>query len=77
MGGRSDPVASPDVAFRRDKNLRRDALYRSLAEENYDFIVAVRDDGSIGYMNPAGAAFVGWPLDQIVGRSIFDLLHPA
>jgi diguanylate cyclase (GGDEF)-like protein/PAS domain S-box-containing protein len=76
MGGRRDRVASPDVAPVGGERSRLNTLYTSLAEESYDFIVAVRDDGSIGYANPAGAAFVGWPLDQIVGRSIFDLLHP-
>ncbi len=33
-------------------------------------------DGTIVAANPAWTTILGWPVDQIVGRSLFDLLHP-
>ncbi len=33
-------------------------------------------DGTIVAANPAWTAILGWPVEQIVGKSFFDLIHP-
>jgi diguanylate cyclase (GGDEF)-like protein/PAS domain S-box-containing protein len=76
MGRRGNEIAPDEPTPARGERSSLTALYTSFVEESSDFIVAVLDDGSIRYMNPAGAAFVGWRPDEIVGRSVFELLHP-
>ena len=41
-----------------------------------DIMLVARFDGVITAVNPAWTAVLGWAEDELVGRSMFDLIHP-
>ena len=50
----------------------RDRLW----ELSSDIMLRATFDGTIAAANPAWFAMLGWRVDEIVGMSLFDLLHP-
>jgi diguanylate cyclase (GGDEF)-like protein/PAS domain S-box-containing protein len=52
-----------------------DAQSRDLVERAPDIVVLL-DNGTIRYVNPAAAIRTGWTPEQVVGRSIIELIHP-
>jgi PAS domain S-box-containing protein len=51
-------------------------LFRALVENSSDALLLVDAEARITYIAPSSARHLGWRSDQIVGRSIFDFLHP-
>lgn len=41
-----------------------------------DVVIVMGPDGTIAYANAAVERALGWPIDQVVGRSAFDFVHP-
>ena len=41
-----------------------------------DLVVATRRDGTILLANPAWEETLGWTVEEVVGRSVFDFIHP-
>jgi PAS domain S-box-containing protein/putative nucleotidyltransferase with HDIG domain len=50
--------------------------FRSLVENASDIITVLDRDGQVLYGSPSTKRLLGWEPDQLVGRSVFDLLHP-
>jgi PAS domain S-box-containing protein len=51
--------------------------YRSLVELSPDAIFIEEEDGTLAFVNPAGLRLFGATRpDQILGRQVFDLIHP-
>jgi len=48
--------------------------FRSIFQESNDFIVTADLEQKITYCNPATAAALGWPADEIVGHSIGEFI---
>ncbi len=48
--------------------------FRSIFQESNDFIVTADLQQRISYCNPATAAALGWPSEQIIGRSIAEFI---
>jgi PAS domain S-box-containing protein len=55
---------------------RSEAHFRMLIEHTSDMIVIIGLDGIVQYVSPSVVAMLGYPPERLVGRGIFDLLHP-
>ena len=51
-------------------------LYRSMVDGAADLMVAFDDAGTMVFANAASSKLVGWTPDELVGRSVFDFIHP-
>jgi diguanylate cyclase (GGDEF)-like protein/PAS domain S-box-containing protein len=59
-----DPSGVPEAALER--------LFAMVS----DLVVATRRDGEILLLNPAWEDVLGWRPDELIGRSVFELIHP-
>ena len=60
--------------FRRLR--RSEAYFRSLFENALELITVLDPRGRVIYENPSNAKFVGYARQEMVGRGVFDLIHP-
>ena len=51
--------------------------FRSLIENSSDLITILDKDSVIRYQSPSVTRLLGYDLDELVGRSALDLIHPA
>jgi len=49
---------------------------RALIENSRDGIALFAADGSILYGSPSTPQILGYPLDEFIGRNVFELIHP-
>jgi two-component system, cell cycle sensor histidine kinase and response regulator CckA len=47
-----------------------------LVEHSSDLILTLDADWHIGFASPSLPRFLGWPMDQMVGRPLAEFLHP-
>ena len=50
--------------------------FRALVENSSDALLLIDAEGRITYLSPSSVRHLGWTAEQMVGRSIFDFLHP-
>ena len=50
--------------------------FRALVENSSDALLLIDAEGRITYLSPSSSRHLGWTPEQMVGRSIFDFLHP-
>jgi len=50
--------------------------FRALVENSSDALLLIDAEGRIAYLSPSSERHLGWAPEQMVGRSIFDFLHP-
>ncbi len=56
--------------------LRSEANFRTLIERSPSAVLVHRD-GTLLYINPAGAALLGYDrADELIGKNVLDLIHP-
>ena len=55
---------------------RREAHFRSLTEKSSDIVTVMGADGTIGYESPSIERYLGYKPAELVGRKVFDLIHP-
>jgi PAS domain S-box-containing protein len=66
-----------------DRQLLSDALrlserrFRALTENAAEMITILDADGRITYESPAVERVLGYPMNHLIGRNIFELVHPA
>jgi PAS domain S-box-containing protein len=60
--------------FRRLR--RSEAYFRSLFENALELITVLDPQGRIVYENPSNAKFVGYERREMLGRNIFEIIHP-
>lgn len=68
-----------DITDRKnmEEKLRNEEhLFRTLAEQSSDIIVLVNRKGIINYENPAIEKALGYKIEERIGASLFDLIHP-
>jgi two-component system sensor histidine kinase BarA len=71
----------PDVDVSEHKGVqealrRSERRFRTLIERSLDLVAIVDREGRYRYLNPAHEAAYGIRLDEAVGKSAFDYLHP-
>ena len=52
------------------------ALFRAVMENISDFITLLNENGTVVYESPSVARQLGYGTEEIVGRSVFDFVHP-
>ncbi len=50
--------------------------FRLLLEKAMDLITIVNPDGTIRYQSPASERIFGQPVDVMIGKNVFDFVHP-
>ena len=50
--------------------------FRALVENSSDALFLIDAEGRVTYMAPSSERHLGWKPEQMLGRSIFDFLHP-
>ncbi len=55
---------------------RSELYYRSLIEHGADIIIVVSPDATIQYASPAAGRLLGRVTAELVGRSVFEFIHP-
>jgi|GEM_PF-2174283 len=62
---------------RTQEQLRRsERWYRALAENETSFVFVIGRDSQLKYTSPSVSQHLGYEPDSLVGKSIFDLVHP-
>ncbi len=68
---------SQDITERKraEETIREDdAKFRSLVEQNVAGIFIVREDGTIGYVNPFFASLLGYAAAELIGHPLLDFI---
>jgi two-component system cell cycle sensor histidine kinase/response regulator CckA len=63
-------------AAMREASRTSDLRFRTLIENSSDGIVLVSLEGVLRYVAPTRHQVLGYPQSQLVGRSVFELIHP-
>jgi diguanylate cyclase (GGDEF)-like protein/PAS domain S-box-containing protein len=62
---------------RTEQELRQsEKRFRSLIENARDIIVILDEKGFCRYVSPSLERILGYPTAEVLGRSVFDLIHP-
>ncbi len=62
---------------RTEEALRRsEAYFRALTEKSSDLISVLDQDGITRYSSPSVVHLLGFEPDELIGTSIFDMIHP-
>jgi PAS domain S-box-containing protein len=72
-------TAAIDITKRKqaEEELREsEARFRALTEYSTDALVILDLDGRIRYASPAVSRINGYPLDEFLGQSAFEIIHP-
>ncbi|MCE7904525.1 MAG: PAS domain S-box protein [Anaerolineae bacterium CFX3] len=54
----------------------RERRFRSMIENSYDAIALLNAAGNVVYASPAGVRITGFSMEERIGRSGFELVHP-
>ena len=80
---RGNPVGfvgvSRDITQRKraEEALRRSEEYfRLLTENALDIIILLNSDGTVRYQSPSAARVLGYKLEEAIGKSGFEFVHP-
>ena len=60
-----------------DGATRSEANYRLLTENSTDLIARISTEGICLYVSPACADLLGYPPEEVIGRRVFDFIHPS
>ena len=67
-----------DERMRPEDRIREeDAKFRSVVEQNVAGVVILREDSTVAYCNACFAHMIGYPPEEIVGRSALEFLPEA
>jgi len=67
-----------DLASSLEKQVaERTADRNRLWQLSTDIMLVARFDGTVIAVNPAWTTLLGWPKAELVGRNLFELIHPA
>lgn len=69
---------SHDITERKQAEAKireEEAKFRSLVEQNVAGIFIIREDGTIGYVNPFFASLLGYAAADLIGRPVLEILR--
>jgi PAS domain S-box-containing protein len=73
----SDYVAAAIERQRAQDTLKeREERFRALIEHSVDAIALISESARVLYLSPATTRILGYPVEELVGRRLLDLLHP-
>jgi len=70
---------SEDITGRKQAEetlLRSEERFRTILESSRDAILMMDSEGAVSYWNPAASRIFGYTRDEVVGRSLHELLTP-
>ncbi len=50
--------------------------FRALVENSSDALLLIDAEGRVTYLSPSSERHLGWAAEKMIGRSIFDFIHP-
>ena len=50
-------------------------LFRSLIENSSDIFSVISPDGTFRYLSPAAADTLGFPVEAVIGRNLYNIIH--
>jgi diguanylate cyclase (GGDEF)-like protein/PAS domain S-box-containing protein len=53
-----------------------EALFRTITENMHEMIAIADPHGVYRYLSPSNGAIAGYPPEEMIGKSLFDFLHP-
>ncbi|WP_071394198.1 diguanylate cyclase domain-containing protein [Bacillus tuaregi] len=59
-----------------EKLRKNEALYRFITENSTDIITYLKPSGLYEYISPSCESILGFSQDELVGKTMFDILHP-
>jgi PAS domain S-box-containing protein len=71
--------AEQDITARRDAEIvakQTERRFRALIEHSADAVSLITPQGLLTYASPATTRVLGFPADELVGRNVFELVHP-
>ncbi len=68
--------SAEDAAQAREAMATNERWFRALTEKTEDVIAAVDHQGTRLYISPSAEKVFGWPAEELIGRSVFELAHP-
>jgi two-component system cell cycle sensor histidine kinase/response regulator CckA len=69
-------ITDQSARVRAEQELaERERHYRLLAENSTDLVACITSDGEIRYLSPASELLLGYRAEEVVGRSIDQVLH--
>jgi PAS domain S-box-containing protein len=77
--GEIHPLLNKEKGERKqtEEKLKKNGEYfRALVENSLDVVLLVNQDGSIRYVSPSCKQLFGYDEQEIVGKNIFDYIHP-
>jgi diguanylate cyclase (GGDEF)-like protein/PAS domain S-box-containing protein len=75
ISARPTSVEEAEALYRAAQTVADDR-YRLLAENSSDVVFLVDDVGLVEWVSPSAATVIGWAPNELVGRSMPDLIHP-
>src|SRR2546422_11140735 len=54
----------------------KESWFRAIVDTSLDAVLLITADGAISYGNPAVTRLWGYPLEELLGRKIFEFIHP-
>lgn len=60
-----------------DNQEESQGIYRKILDQGIDLVTMINDQGIVIYQASSVEAALGYTPEQVIGRSIFDFLHPA
>jgi diguanylate cyclase (GGDEF)-like protein/PAS domain S-box-containing protein len=71
-------AAVADLAFERCRLLRErgERRFRSLVQNSTDVITLVDAGGAVKFVSPSVEPVAGYRSDEVIGRNLFDTIHP-
>ena len=72
-------VFTTDITERKhaEEGLRQsESRFRAMIENSADAIALLGADGTIHFESPAATRILGYEIDEMVGRNVFEFLHP-
>ncbi len=73
----AEEIAAGMALLRTEEKLREsENRYRTMAENAYNFIALTDTEGRFTYVNPMFETALGYRREELIGKSVFSLVHP-
>ncbi len=69
-----------DITRRKEAEAAKNQIerrYRALLQNSSDMVAIIDPAGRLQYISPAVERLLGFEVDDLIGREIFDLIHPG